>query len=85
MVAFGEIGVDFDRLGLVGREVQERWFGRQVEVAVKVCFFGFLCVLTFLFLFGLKWLVDEGCLFVMLFVEEAGGFTVPTVTAYFED
>ncbi|CAO1601019.1 hypothetical protein XANCAGTX0491_004687 [Xanthoria calcicola] len=36
VVAFGEIGVDFDRLGLVGREVQERWFGRQVEVAVKL-------------------------------------------------
>lgn len=37
VVAFGEIGVDFDRLGLAGREVQERWFERQVEVAVKVC------------------------------------------------
>ncbi|KAI4228826.1 MAG: hypothetical protein L6R36_001328 [Xanthoria steineri] len=36
VVAFGEIGVDFDRLGLAGREVQERWFGRQVEVAVKL-------------------------------------------------
>ncbi|KAL8750504.1 MAG: hypothetical protein Q9199_007018, partial [Rusavskia elegans] len=36
VVAFGEIGVDFDRLGLAGREVQERWFERQVEVAVKL-------------------------------------------------
>ena len=38
VVAFGEIGVDFDRLGLCKKEVQERWFERQVEVAVKVCF-----------------------------------------------
>ncbi|KAL8883265.1 MAG: hypothetical protein Q9192_007304 [Flavoplaca navasiana] len=36
VVAFGEIGVDFDRLGLCEREVQERWFERQVEVAVKL-------------------------------------------------
>ncbi|KAL8878330.1 MAG: hypothetical protein Q9192_008474 [Flavoplaca navasiana] len=36
VVAFGEIGVDFDRLGLCKREVQERWFERQVEVAVKL-------------------------------------------------
>ncbi|KAL8767049.1 MAG: hypothetical protein Q9209_006343 [Squamulea sp. 1 TL-2023] len=36
VVAFGEIGVDFDRLGLAGKEVQEKWFQRQVEVAVKL-------------------------------------------------
>ncbi len=36
VVAFGEIGVDFDRLGFAGREVQERWFEKQLEVAVKV-------------------------------------------------
>ncbi|KAL8835342.1 MAG: hypothetical protein Q9176_006994 [Flavoplaca citrina] len=36
VVAFGEIGVDFDRLGFCKREVQERWFERQVEVAVKL-------------------------------------------------
>ena len=66
VVAFGEIGVDFDRLGLAGREVQERWFGRQVEVAVKVCF---LCILVFFLFFC----TEMGCLFVMRFVEEAGG------------
>ncbi|KAL8814209.1 MAG: hypothetical protein Q9223_006554 [Gallowayella weberi] len=36
VVAFGEFGLDFDRLGLCGKLVQERWFGRQVEVAVKL-------------------------------------------------
>ncbi|KAL8677595.1 MAG: hypothetical protein Q9186_005978, partial [Xanthomendoza sp. 1 TL-2023] len=36
VVAFGEVGLDFDRLGVCGREVQERWFGRQVGVAVKL-------------------------------------------------
>lgn len=36
VVAFGEFGLDFDRLGHCGREVQETWFGRQLEVAVKV-------------------------------------------------
>ncbi|KAL8829004.1 MAG: hypothetical protein Q9170_006353 [Blastenia crenularia] len=34
--AFGEIGLDFDRLMLSGREAQERWFGRQLEVAVEL-------------------------------------------------
>ncbi|KAL8861185.1 MAG: hypothetical protein Q9178_002401 [Gyalolechia marmorata] len=36
VVAFGEIGVDFDRLGFAGKEVQERWFAKQLEVAVKL-------------------------------------------------
>ncbi|KAL8719617.1 MAG: hypothetical protein Q9225_003391 [Loekoesia sp. 1 TL-2023] len=34
--AFGEIGLDYDRLGLCGKEVQQRWFGRQLEVAVEL-------------------------------------------------
>lgn len=34
--AFGEFGLDFDRLGHCKEEVQERWFGRQLEVAVEV-------------------------------------------------
>ncbi|KAL8733314.1 MAG: hypothetical protein Q9166_002138 [cf. Caloplaca sp. 2 TL-2023] len=36
VVAFGEFGLDYDRLGLCGKEVQERWFERQLEVAVKL-------------------------------------------------
>ncbi|KAL8988272.1 MAG: hypothetical protein Q9169_008583, partial [Polycauliona sp. 2 TL-2023] len=34
--AWGEIGIDFDRLGLVKKEVQERWFERQLEVATRL-------------------------------------------------
>ncbi|KAI4172259.1 MAG: hypothetical protein LQ343_003694 [Gyalolechia ehrenbergii] len=34
--AFGEFGLDFDRLGHCKEEVQERWFGRQLEVAVEL-------------------------------------------------
>ena len=37
VTAFGEIGLDFDRLMLSKREVQEKWFERQLEVAVEVC------------------------------------------------
>ena len=54
VVAFGEIGVDFDRLGLCKKEVQERWFERQVEVAVKVCF----CNLFISFVMGFGVRVD---------------------------
>ncbi|KAL8931646.1 MAG: hypothetical protein Q9211_006818 [Gyalolechia sp. 1 TL-2023] len=34
--AFGEFGLDFDRLGHCKKEVQERWFKRQLEVAVEL-------------------------------------------------
>ncbi|KAL8950949.1 MAG: hypothetical protein Q9222_003039 [Ikaeria aurantiellina] len=36
VVAFGEFGLDFDRLGYCKRELQEKWFARQLEVAVKL-------------------------------------------------
>lgn len=34
--AFGEIGLDYDRLYHAGKDVQEKWFARQLEVAVEV-------------------------------------------------
>ncbi|KAL9604924.1 MAG: hypothetical protein Q9219_000112 [cf. Caloplaca sp. 3 TL-2023] len=34
--AFGEIGLDFDRLGYCGEEVQEKWFERQLKIAVEL-------------------------------------------------
>lgn len=35
--AFGEFGLDFDRLHYCGKEVQKKWFARQLEIAVEVC------------------------------------------------
>ncbi|KAI4192941.1 MAG: hypothetical protein LQ348_003013 [Seirophora lacunosa] len=34
--AFGEIGLDYDRLHFCKQEVQEKWFKRQLDVAVEV-------------------------------------------------
>lgn len=34
--AWGEIGLDRDRLGLCGWEVQARWFRKQLAVAERV-------------------------------------------------
>ncbi|KAI4181882.1 MAG: hypothetical protein L6R41_006355 [Letrouitia leprolyta] len=34
--AFGEFGLDFDRLHYCGKEVQKKWFARQLEIAVEL-------------------------------------------------
>ncbi|KAI4118656.1 MAG: hypothetical protein LQ338_007363, partial [Usnochroma carphineum] len=34
--AFGEFGLDFDRLHYCEKDVQQRWFGRQLELAVEL-------------------------------------------------
>jgi len=63
-VAFGEIGLDYDRLGLCPKDIQREYFEKQLEIAVEVDLPLFLHSRAAHadFMGILRRFVDEGCL-----------------------